>query len=175
MRRPKAAERLVWAVDTLDVQPGDRIMEIGCGHGVAVTLVCERLRTGHIVAIDRSRKMIEMATERNADHVDAGRASFQAKSLRDADLGDARFDKVLGVHIGLFLRDDPTVELQIVREHLAPGGRLHLVYQPLERSAARATGKSLSTVLSNHEFTVEDVLIHDLSNATAVCAIAGLR
>lgn len=97
MQRPKAAERLVWAVDTQDVQPGDRVMEIGCGHGVAVTLVCERLRTGHIVAIDRSRKMIEMATERNADHVDAGRASFQAKALRDADFGDARFDNAIGV------------------------------------------------------------------------------
>src|SRR5215218_8176925 len=90
----KAAERLVWAVDVLAVEPTDRLLEIGCGHDVAVSLVCEKLDGGTITAIDRSAKMIEMARKRNADHVDSGVASFQTASLGQADLGDARFDKV---------------------------------------------------------------------------------
>src|ERR671935_177066 len=61
----KASERFVWAVDTLEVRPADRLLEVGCGHGVAVSLVCERLTTGTITAIDRSPKMIEMATRRS--------------------------------------------------------------------------------------------------------------
>jgi ubiquinone/menaquinone biosynthesis C-methylase UbiE len=64
-----ASERFVWAVDTLEVRPADRLLEVGCGHGVAVSLVCERLTTGTITAIDRSPKMIEMATRRNREHV----------------------------------------------------------------------------------------------------------
>src|SRR3982750_1859500 len=69
----KASERFVWAVDTLEVRPADGLLEVGCGHGVAISLVCERLTMGTITAIDRSPKMIEMATRRNREHVDAGR------------------------------------------------------------------------------------------------------
>ena len=94
----KASERFVWAVDTLEVRPADRLLEVGCGHGVAVSLVCERLTTGTITAIDRSPKMIEMATRRNREHVDAGRAVLEAIALEEADLGDRRFDKVFGPH-----------------------------------------------------------------------------
>src|SRR3954453_12316412 len=90
----KASGRFVWAVDTLEVRPADRLLEVGCGHGVAISLVCERLTTGTITAIDRSPKMIELAARRNRRHVDAGRAVLEAIALEDADLGDRRFEGV---------------------------------------------------------------------------------
>jgi trans-aconitate methyltransferase len=65
----KPSERFVWAVDTLTLDPADRVLEVGCGHGVAVSLVCGRLTSGRITAIDRSKKMIEMAARRNRANV----------------------------------------------------------------------------------------------------------
>src|ERR671937_557298 len=90
----KGAEGVFLGVDTLEVGPADRLLEVGCGHGVAVSLVCERLTTGTITAIDRSPKMIEMATRRNREHVDAGRAVLEAVALEDRDLGNELADRL---------------------------------------------------------------------------------
>ena len=168
----RASERIAWAVETLGVRPSDRILEIGCGHGVAVSLVCERLETGTIVAVDRSAKMIDAATKRNADHVAEGRASFVCAPFADADFGDARFDRVLAIHVGTFERDQPALELGKVAEHLSEGGRLHLSYQPLAAGAARETAARLSATLESHRFAVESVLVEELAGGPTVCVIA---
>src|SRR5687767_10086720 len=123
----KASERFLWAVDTLDVRSADRLLEVGCGHGVAVSLVCERLTTGTITAIDRSSKMIEMATRRNREHVDAGRAVLEAVALEDADLGDRRFDKVFAFNVAPFWLQ-PKEALDAVCEHLARDGTAYIFW-----------------------------------------------
>ncbi len=64
-------ERLVWAVNTLQVAPDDQLLEIGCGVGLAVSLVCECLNTGVITAIDQSEAMIRLARQRNQAQVAA--------------------------------------------------------------------------------------------------------
>src|SRR5918995_4448614 len=115
------SERLRSIVEQLDLRPDDRVLEIGCGHGVAATYVCERLEGGHLTAIDRSPKMIEAARRRNAAHVEAGRAEFLVARLEDLDLGDRRFDKIFAVRVGLFHRD-PNCARSIVEAWLAPGG-----------------------------------------------------
>jgi ubiquinone/menaquinone biosynthesis C-methylase UbiE len=121
------SERLRAVVDRLDIQPGDRVLEIGCGHGVAATLVCERLDGGRLTAIDRSPKMIEAAARRNAEHVERGAAEFIVASLEDADLGDRRFEKVFAVRVGLFHRE-PDRAHRLAERWLAPGGTVHAVF-----------------------------------------------
>jgi hypothetical protein len=75
--------------------------------------------------------MIEMATRRNREHVDAGRAVLEAVALEDAELGDRRFDKVFAFNVAPFWQQ-PEAALGGLREHLA---RAAAVYRP-RRSAA---------------------------------------
>ena len=117
------SERLRAVVDKLDIRPDERVLEIGCGHGVAATLVCERLEEGHLIAVDRSAKMIQAATRRNAAYVKAGRVDFLVASLEDLDLGDRRFDKIFAVRVGLFHRD-PERARRLVERWLSPGGEV---------------------------------------------------
>lgn len=120
----KVSERLAWAVDALTVDPADQVLEVGCGHGVAASLVCEKLGdgSGHLTGIDRSPKMIEMASRRNREHVDSGRATFETVSLEHASFGDERFGKVFGVHVAALWRSGEVLE--VVRRHLKAEGAL---------------------------------------------------
>jgi hypothetical protein len=93
-------ERIRWAVETLDPGPDDHLLEIGCGPGLAITPICERLVCGRIVAIDRSATAISRAERRNAEHVAAGRAVLRTVALEALDpsevlAGRQRFDKGL--------------------------------------------------------------------------------
>ena len=123
------SERLRAVVDDLDVRPADRVLEIGCGHGVAATFVCERLDGGRLTAVDRSPKMIEAAERRNAEHVAAGRAEFLVAELEHLDLGERRFDRIFAVRVGLFHRDPERARV-LVEPWLAPGGTVTAVFDP---------------------------------------------
>ena len=121
------SERLRAIVDGLEIRPGDRVLEIGCGHGVAATMVCERLDGGMLTAIDRSAKMIDAAARRNAAHVAAGRAEFLVATLEEADLGERRFELIFAVRVGLF-HHEPERARELAGRWLAPNGTLHAFF-----------------------------------------------
>jgi SAM-dependent methyltransferase len=167
----KASDRLRWAVEVLEVDPGDRILEVGCGHGVAVSLVCERLDDGRVTAIDRSPKMIEMARRRNRGH--ARKARFIGASIAEADLGDEVYDKAFAVHVAAL--HEGGEELDAVRRRLVPGGRLYLFTQaPGWKSAepAERFGVELAGSLEAAGFATPDRLVKDLATGFAAGVIA---
>lgn len=168
----KPSERFVWAVDTLALDPADRVLEVGCGHGVAVTLVCERLTGGRITAIDRSKNMIEMAARRNRDHVAAGRAVLKTATLEKADLGDERFDKVFAFNVAPFWLQ-PKEALRAVRRHLALDGTVYIFWDARHTHSGRARdlAERLTERIRLAEFAVSHVLLKDLRPVPAVCVI----
>lgn len=169
----KVPERLRWAVEVLEVQPDDQIMEIGCGHGVAAALVCEHLTDGRLTAIDRSAKMIKVATERNQDCIMAGKASFHIVDLNRVDMsemGAAHFNKIFAVHVNVFWLK-PTNELGIIRQLLAPDGALYLFYEPFEVRQNQETTDKVIKVLDAHRFSSR-VIFKNPDIERGVCIVA---
>jgi SAM-dependent methyltransferase len=62
-----------WAVELLDIQPTDRVLELGCGPGVAIAAIAGRATRGLVVGVDHSEVMILHARRRNAAAIHARR------------------------------------------------------------------------------------------------------
>ncbi|MFF3321840.1 SAM-dependent methyltransferase [Streptomyces sp. NPDC002889] len=133
IRTPK---RLAWAVQQLSVRPDDRLLEIGCGRGIAVALVADRLRTGTITAIDRSAHAVAGARQRNAAHLARGRAELRHTALAELKPAPERYDKIFAVNVDVFWVETAARELSLVRSLLAPLGTFSLFYEPPEPDRA---------------------------------------
>jgi SAM-dependent methyltransferase len=127
----RPAERLVRAVELLDPSPGERILEVGCGPGVAAALVCERLgEEGRLTAIDRSGTAVARAARRNAAALAAGVLDLREVELADFVTTDGeRFDAVLAVNVNVFWTGPANAELDVMVRALRPGGRVVLAYE----------------------------------------------
>jgi SAM-dependent methyltransferase len=169
-----ASERFVWAVDTLQVRPTDRLLEVGCGHGVAVSLVCERLTTGTITAIDRSPKMIEMAMRRNREHIDAGRATLRAVALEQADLEEGQFDTIFAFNVAPFWLQ-PQAALDAVGKHLGPDGAVYVFWDARHFAPARFRdlGNELADRLREGGLSVDRVLVEERVRPVPVVCVVG--
>lgn len=151
-----ADARFEWIVEIMRPRADDRILEIGAGSGPSVAYLAAPLRSGYVVAVDRSATAIARSAKRHAALIDSGRVRLlQAalEELRPEDVldGGIRFDKVLAVNVNLFWTRNPSTELALIRDLLTPHGSLYLSYGYGDPGAHTSTSpKPLPGKLSRH-------------------------
>lgn len=123
------ADRIVSAVKLLPLREGMRVLEIGCGPGVAARAVAARIGTGFVLAIDRSDKAIALARRGSVGEIAAGVLEFRQVAIEDFVLaaGEARFDLAFAMRVGALDGRHPKageLALERLRSVMAPGGRL---------------------------------------------------
>jgi ubiquinone/menaquinone biosynthesis C-methylase UbiE len=92
--RSSNRQRNVWAVGLLEVEPSDRVLEIGFGAGIAIRELSRRATHGLVCGVDHSDVMVRQATRRNADAVHAGRVELRCGSAEHLPAFEEPFDKV---------------------------------------------------------------------------------
>ena len=160
--------RVEFAVGLLDPAPTERLLEFGCGPGVAAGLICDVLTTGRLDAVDRSTTATARTAARNAGHVTAGRLVVHTASLDElpATIAPGSLDAALGIDVNLFWTGPAERELAVLAAVLRPGGRLLVAYgAPPAGSTRRVTGVIADT-LRAHGFT--GVAEHDGPAGSAV-------
>ena len=120
--------RIRWAVDFMDVQPGDHVLEIGCGPGAGAELICQRLETGKLFAIDRSESGVDRTRRRCKRYVDAGRLTVRQIDLATLRVPVKRLHKVYAFNVNLFWVRECQDEVALLHERVLPGGVVHLFY-----------------------------------------------
>ncbi|AXB41405.1 class I SAM-dependent methyltransferase [Amycolatopsis albispora] len=172
-RRSSNVARNRWAVGLLDVQPTDRVLELGCGPGVAVAALAARASRGLVVGADHSRVMIRQARRRNRRAVRAGRVRLVHAPVENLSIGDGPFDAALAVNTaGMW--PEPTARLREIAGLLRPGGRIALVSQPRCAGATAATSSvaagELAGMLTDAGFEHVRTEVLDL-DPPAVCVL----
>jgi SAM-dependent methyltransferase len=167
-------ERNLWAVGLLDVQPDDRVLEIGFGPGIAIEAIARRATNGLVVGIDHSDVMVRQARKRNAAAFRAGRVDLRLGNAELLPAFDEPFDAILAVN-SLMFWDDPAARLEELRRILRPGGRIAIAYQPrgldaTDETAAQA-GRELATQFRAVGFTHVRVETLELRPTNAVCVL----
>jgi len=168
---PRIPARVQWALEVLPLRATDRVLEIGCGNGVALSLICAELTSGRITGVDRSATAIASAEKRNAAYVRAGRLSLVHAALSDAPI-EGPFDLALAINVNAFWID-PERELAAVRQVLAPSGRLLLFYEPPTAQLKRIVD-ACTRFLNDGGFRVVDIAYADPASHSGVCIQAAL-
>jgi cyclopropane fatty-acyl-phospholipid synthase-like methyltransferase len=98
----RVSPRIANYVNALPLRPGLRVLEIGCGPGVAAREVSRRIGDGKVVAIDRSATAIRLATAGSASEIASGRLEFRTVAIEDfeRDAGEDRFDLAFAMRVG---------------------------------------------------------------------------
>lgn len=111
------------ALDHAALQPGERVLDVGCGPGTLALLAKERAGDGEVHGIDPSSQMIELAAER-AEQAGLD-VSFQTAVIEDLPFPDASLDLVFSTYMLHHLPDEvKQAGLREVARVLKPGGRM---------------------------------------------------
>ncbi len=122
----------LWTVALLDVQPFDRVLEIGFGPGLAIEEVARRANRGLVAGIDFSKTMVNAAKKRNADGIRAGRVDLRIGDAAHTPFADRTFDKAFSIH-SIYFWPNPLVALNEIKRVLKPEGLLILTVLPKEK------------------------------------------
>ena len=142
------AKMNAFAVRQLELNPLDRVLEVGFGGGVTLPSLLGVV--SFVGGIDPSREMVEWAKARFSAAVIAGRADFRQGSVEAIPFEAASFGKACTVNTVYFWRSLDAGFSEIHRV-LLPGGRLVVGLLPKEWMDRMGHPTDIFTTRSSNE------------------------
>lgn len=119
---PDADEEHRIALEMLEIRPGDRVLDVGCGPGNFTRDFAHAAGEGEVVGVDASATMLAAAVEAGGPQ----NLSYVRADARELPFPGSGFDAVC-CFAALYLIEEPMRALDELVRVLAPGGRLALL------------------------------------------------
>ena len=124
MIEPAVPARIGWMTGLLDPQPGERIVDLGCGTGDALAMIADRWEAD-LVGIDSSVGGLRVAARTLHARQGGSRLLVRADLSESVPLAEASVDRALCHNVLEFLAD-PDAFIDEVYRVVRPGGRFVL-------------------------------------------------
>ncbi len=117
--------------DTLALQPGERVLDIGCGGGETTLRAAQKIgANGRAVGVDISQPLLALARSRST----AANATFIEADAGADDIPGAPFDAAFS-RFGVMFFDDLAAAFARIRSAMRPNGRLTFIcWRPFEEN-----------------------------------------
>ena len=113
-----------WMIDLLEVGAGDRLLDVGCGPGLAVAYAAAS--DSQAVGVDTSPTMVRHARRRNRAAIRRGQAEIHLADANRLPFPEATFTAVASLN-SLQFWVEPRRALAELHRVLEPGGRVAVV------------------------------------------------
>ena len=116
-------------LDLLQIEPTQRVLELGCGPGWALREASARATAGHVLGLEISAASLSVARRTNRSQIHDGHISLRQVDGQHLELEPGTFDRVFSVHSIYFWKDLDRTIVQL-SEALRTGGELVLAFRP---------------------------------------------
>lgn len=139
-----------YALELLQLQPADSVLEVGFGPGWMIPQVARLASNGFVAGVDVSERMVHIAMRRNRRLIAQGRVELKLADSRQLPYPSRHFDKAYSVHT-IYFWDAPEEHLREIGRVMKAGGRLVLGFRPRDSRALANFPSSIYTFYTCEE------------------------
>ena len=157
-----------WGLKAAGIQLTDRVLDVGCGGGKAISRILEETRR-EVAGVDHSPEAVKTARSVNRAAISSGRLRIVESSVESLPFRDGFFDVVTAFETTYFW---PELQAGLTESHrvLNRGGRLVIANEFADRASAGAWAGRLNMRVPDSEalagaayeagFLMVDVSVH---------------